>query len=362
MSGLTGPYLALLMAIQENPLSTVSALVDKVDGSKPTVIKRLKYLRDNRYFQVKGLLDYHKMGLESVDLILETSTLKNVERLEQVATNHPYTVYRSRCFGSHNGLFLQFRTPIGTRPLIEELIKILGERDLAKNGQIFSMGEVPVISSSMKLEVWDPQTMTWRFNLDKWFSSDADLVKIEKPSGKPESTLQWLTKNDMHILQQLTLDAKRSHAAMIRAIKKNGVSITPQTFGRRLRMIDEGCIDRYRVSFDPAAFDIITNILIRGNATRKFLSKLYARMSSNPIPFESTFKVSDRELFWFVRMPPSHLSALLSNLHANLDNMTVTLIDYSKSFLYSIWPETLDETGHAWRKDHEFMIDFALKR
>ncbi|MBN2228343.1 MAG: MarR family transcriptional regulator [Candidatus Thorarchaeota archaeon] len=361
MNGLTGAYLSLLMAIQENPLSTVSDLVKRVEGSKPTIIKRLTFLRENKYFNVKALLNNHNLGFEPIDLLLDTKNLKAVEKLEKVATNHPYTVYRSRCFGSHNGLFLQFRTPIGTRNLIEELVKILRDDGVVTNDLIFSMGDEPTINSSMQLDCWDFKTMSWSFDWVKWFETDYEIIRSQKPKEKLGSALEWLTKNDMYILQQLMIGAKRHNADMIRSIEDLGISITPQTFGRRLKTLDEQCVEKYRVSFNPRAFDIITNIVIRGEGKRKYLRKLYSRMNKDPIPFESSFRVSDTELYWFVRMPPSHLSSLLTNLHSNLENMSVSIIDYSQSFLYSIWPETLDEDNHTWRQDRAFMIDQALK-
>jgi hypothetical protein len=84
-------------------------------------------------------------------------------------------------------------------------------------------------------------------------------------------------------------------------------------------------------------------------------------MSENPIPFQSTLRVSDNDLFWLVRLSPSHLSTLLTNLHENLDDISVTLIDYTHSFLYSIWPETFDEENQTWRTDREFLVEQALK-
>lgn len=361
MSSLNGAYLSLLMAIQENPLATVTELVDRVEGSKPTVIKRLSYLKKNKYFNIKALLNLHQMGFDSVEVFLDTSNLKDVERLERVATNHPYTSYRSRCFGSHNGLYMQFRIPIGTRKMVEELIQILTEDGTVTNHRILSMGDEPTIISSMKIDGWNPESMSWKFDWAKWFESEYDPVKPEKPKDPSGAVLQWMTKNDMHILQQLMISAKRSNTDMIQAIKKKGVSITPQTFGRRLRMIDESCVGRYRVGFNPLAFDIITNILITGQGKKKYLRELFSKMSINPIPFESTMRVSESDIFWIVRMPPTHMSSLLSNLHLNLENMAVTIIDYPNSYLYSIWPETLDEENHAWRQDREFMIDQALK-
>jgi hypothetical protein len=361
VSSLSGAYLSLLMAIQENPLATVTELVDRVEGSKPTVIKRLSYLRENKFFNVKALPHLHNMGFDAVEVFLDTRNLKDVERLERMATNHPYTSYRSRCFGSHNGLYLQFKNPIGTRHQIEDVIKVLKEEGVVVNHRMLSLGDEPTINSSMKLDGWNPESMTWKFNWAKWFETDYDVMKPEKSKKAPGNVLEWLTKNDMHILQQLMIGAKRSNTDMIRAIDKNGVSFTPQTFGRRLLLVDESCVDKYRVNFNPLAFDIITNLLITGNGKKKYLRELFSKMSSDPIPFESTMRVTESDLFWFVRMPPSHMSSLLSNLHHNLEDMDVTIIDYTNSFLYSIWPEILDEENHTWRQDREFMVDQALK-
>ncbi|TFH03607.1 MAG: MarR family transcriptional regulator [Candidatus Thorarchaeota archaeon] len=361
MSSLSGAYLSLLMAIQENPLATVTELVDRVEGSKPTVIKRLSYLRKNKYFYVYALLNLHNMGFETVEIFLDTSNLRAVERLERMAKNHPYTSYRSRCFGSHNGMYLQFRIPYGARERIEEAIKVLEEEDVIVSHRFLPIGDEPTITTSMKIDGWNPESMSWKFDWKQWFEKDYDIIKPQRSKVTSGNVLEWITKNDMYILQQLMIGAKRSNTEMIRAIKKKGISFTPQTFGRRLRMVSDNCVQKYRVSFDPMAFDIITNILISGDGKRKYLGNLFSKMNTNPIPFESTMRVSDSSLYWFVRMPPSHLSSLLSNLHLNLSNMNVTIIDYSHSSLYSLWPEILDEESHSWRQDREFMVDQALK-
>lgn len=362
MSSLGGSHLSLLMAIQENPLATVTELVNRVAGSKPTVIKRLSYLRKNEIFKVRALLNLNNMGFDTIEVFLDTTNLKDVEKLERMATNHPYTLYRSRCFGSHNGLYLQFQNPNGTKDKIEEVIKILTEEGTVVDHRIMAIGDKTTINSGMKLDGWNPESMSWEFDWQKWFDADYENLKPEKPKKPTGNALEWINKNDLHILHQLMSSAKRSNTDMIRAIKENGVVFTPQTFGRRLRMVDEQCVSKYRVSFDPQAFDTITNIQISGDGKKKYLQELYSKMSSSPIPFESTLRVSDSDLFWFVRMPPSHMSSLLSNLHLNLRNMAVTIIDYPNSFLYSIWPETLDEENHAWRQDRKFMVDQALKK
>jgi DNA-binding Lrp family transcriptional regulator len=361
LNGLPGVYLPLLMAIQENPLSTVLDLVKRVDGSKPTVIKRLSYLRANNYFSVEALLNHRNLDFEVVDVFLEASNLKDVMRLETIANNHPYTSYRARCFGSYNGLFLQFRIPTGTRSKIEMLVDILKEKGIVTKDLIYHTGDEPSVRTSMNLDAWNLKSMSWTFDWVKWFETEYPSTSPKPPKNKPGLALEWLTKNDVYMLQQLMINAKRNNAKMLRAIHEKGVTISPQTFGRRLRMLDEHCIEKYRVSFDPKAFDIITNIIVRGQGKKKYLRGLQSRMNANPIPFESTLRVSDSDLYWYVRMPPTHLSSLLTNLHGNLENMTVSIIDYSQSCVYSIWPETFNHETHSWIQDHEFMIDTALK-
>lgn len=361
MSSLSGAHLSLLMAIQEDPLATVTELVDRVEGSKPTVIKRLSFLKKQGYFNVKASLDHHNMGLQAIDVFVDVSNLKYVERLEQIATNHPYTSYRSRCFGAHNGLFLQFKVPFDSGNMIEKLLETLKDDAVITNFKILSMGDEPTITSSMKLKSWNQDSMSWIFNWEKWFEADFDVVKPEKPKSAPGKVLNWITKTDLHILRQIMYSAKRSNTEIIREIKKSKVSFTPQTFGRRLRLIDEDCVSNYRVSFDPMAFDILSNILVTGKGKKKYLRGMFSKMSNAPIPFSSIMRVSDSDLFWYVRMPSSHLSSLLSNLHHNLEDMAVTIIDYPNSFRYTFWPETLDEENKVWRQDRDFMIDQALK-
>ncbi len=71
-NALTGDYLSLLIALQENPLGTVDELHMVTGNSKPTVAKRLRELQGHteigkrkttqRYFVVKPLMNINKLG------------------------------------------------------------------------------------------------------------------------------------------------------------------------------------------------------------------------------------------------------------------------------------------------------------
>ncbi|MHA1638077.1 MAG: hypothetical protein ACTSUB_08685 [Candidatus Thorarchaeota archaeon] len=376
LNRLNGKYLSLLIALQEKPFASIAELVERLEESpsKPTIMKRLRYLEGHErellpkdgsklkaYFTVNPILNMHNMGYEPFDIILETNDLKSVERIEQITIKHPYTTYRIRCFGAVTGMFLQFRIPIGTRPLLDELVESLVEKNIVEKYTILPQGNQPTIYSTMRIDGWNPDSMSWKFDWDEWFGIKPIKTPKVANTTEPGSSLEWLTKNDLYILQQVMTNARRSNIDMIEAIKSKGLEFTPQTFGRRLKMIQNECIVDYRVSVDPSAFDIVTNVLVTGKGKRNYLQGIYDRMKEAPIPFRSTMKVSGEDLFWYVRMPTSHLSSLLNRLHSEMKQFKVYLMDYENSLLYYIWPETLDEEKHEWRKDREFMVDQVLK-
>jgi hypothetical protein len=126
-------------------------------------------------------------------------------------------------------------------------------------------------------------------------------------------------------------------------------------------MIQKECIDGYRVTFDPAAFDIYSNVMVLGKGDTSYLDALRIKIDKNPIPFESTLRIADSSLSWFIRLQPTHLSPLLTNLYSNLKEMSVSLLDYSHSLIYSMWAETFDDATRYWRVDREFLVDDVLR-
>ncbi|NWF95662.1 MAG: Lrp/AsnC family transcriptional regulator [Candidatus Thorarchaeota archaeon] len=364
--GLTGQYLSLLIAVQENPFGTIDQIAKAAEVSKPTAVKRIKELQGlengRAYFSVTPLLNYYNLGLETVDVLLETPDAASTQAIERVAKAHPYTVYRCRCYGSVNGVLLQFNPPLGTSGQVKELVRRLKKQGLVDSTRFLTTDQEPTIYSTLKIKGWDPKTLTWKFDWDAWFASAAEdsprpMVRHEKPG----QALTWLTKNDLEVIYELMNGARRKNREIIDALAKRGIRITPQTFSRRLQSINEQCIEGYRVVFDPAAFDIYSNIIVFGRGNAEYLQRVRNRMRTNPIPFESTMRISGEELFWFLRLQPTHLSPLLTSLFSNLTETSICLVDYTHAFLYNIWPETLDEEQRMWRTDRSFMVDDVLR-
>lgn len=365
-------YLSLLIAIQGNPFGTMEELADAAGISKPTAIKRLRVLQGEeplddetppkRYFVVKPLLSYHKLGLEEFDVLIEVASLKHAKTVEKVAREHPYTAYRSRCFGSTNGLLVQFRIPRGTRALMEKLLDELREREVIRRYQILTKTDSDVQYTSMSLDGWDDETRSWTFDWEAWHAKEAKTKFKHQEIEPSESLPSWFSQDDLHIIREMMIGSRRMNTDIIESLKERDVDFTPQTFSRHLQVIKDEFIDDFRVTFAEEPFDILNSVLVTGRGRPEYLHHLFVKLEGYPIPFESTFRIAEDSFFWFVRLPQEHISPFLNGLFDRMLEMKVSILDYKHSLLYHIWPETFDEETGSWRSDRSFMVDEILDK
>ena len=107
---------------------------------------------------------------------------------------------------------------------------------------------------------------------------------------------------------------------------------------------------------DTDAFDLYSNVILTAKCDSTFAGELESRMKSNPIPFQSTLKVKNDFLLWFLRLPPSHLSTFLAYLQEQVHELDVSLLDYQSSEVYGVWSGAFDEAKRAWISDKKFMV------
>ncbi|MFW9843905.1 MAG: AsnC family protein, partial [Candidatus Thorarchaeota archaeon] len=170
-------YLTLLVALQENPMGKIEQIAKRVGLSRTTVSRDLKWLSGEHqkssrwFFRVGPSFNEFALGLETVDVFLETSHFDSLAKLEAFCDSHPYIKYRARCFGGHPGLFAQFRVPIGSASLIESLLKKLKtQKTLLKYEILPTIGVDPIFSVT-RLEHWNSESFTWDFDWMKWAKS-----------------------------------------------------------------------------------------------------------------------------------------------------------------------------------------------
>ncbi|MEM2143241.1 MAG: hypothetical protein QXQ81_08300, partial [Candidatus Thorarchaeota archaeon] len=313
-----------------------------------------------RYFLVKPILRYRRLGLQEIDVLVEIDRTSNLPYLEAVAERHPYTGYRSRCFGSVTGLLIQFRTPFGTSDTIRELLDTLRERGYVRQFHVLPTSDSVPVYTCMSTEGWDRESRSWVFNWQEWFSTQDDNEEPVPTIMEHSVDTGSLTREDLHIISELMHDARRKNVEIMEALTHKGIDLTPQTFGRHLRMIQENYIAGYRVTFDPVLFEALSSVMVYGRGDEVALERLSVNTRLHPPPFESTQRIRDDNLFWFIRLPQGHISPFLNGLLTILDEMRVCLLDYTHSRLYYIYPEAFDSAKRSWITDREFMVDTVL--
>ncbi len=360
---LTGKHLSLLLALQEGPLETTKDLSHRVDFSRSTVSKYLKWLdgksndSPKKFFRVVPEFDEAALALYTVEVFLKTDNYDSIRNLEQLCDAHPYTKYRARSYGGFPGLFAQFRIPLGSQNQLRTLLESKVDENHLDSFWILPTTNTAPIFSIARLEHWDNNSFTWGFDWSSWIESTIEIPSVKKPR-QSVPRLDLLSKNDMYILSDLVHGARRKQKAIIDKLSKRGIEFSSQEFSRRLKLLQDHFIQGYHVFIDPEAFDLYSNVILTANVEQRFALELQAKMLSNPIPFRSTLKIADEFLFWYLRLPPSHMSRVLEYVHGNSSDLMVSMVDYENTEVYGIWPETFDEKSKSWRISSEFMIDF----
>lgn len=362
ISKLHGRHISILMALQEEPMISVSELTERISFSQATLYKDLKWLSGEhpkskfRYFRVVPDFNEAALGLETVDVMIQVSNFEQYAELEEILDNHPYTKYRIRTHGATNGLFVQFRIPHGTSKHIVALLESL--RDMNKLGgyRILPTREVESVYTVSRLKNWDLKTFSWSFDVGSWAASKHRAIKYCSRK-KEASRLDLLKKLDIKVMCHLTRGARRKHSQIIDALSEEGVSITSQDFSRRLKLINANFVDGYRMFIDADAFDLWSNVLVTASVTKEFSEDLRGRIQSGTFPFRSTMKLSEDFLLWFIRLPPGRVTELVNYLHSTTSDMNLSLADYRRSEVYCLWDEAFEEEQHEWKKDRSFMVD-----
>lgn len=360
---LTQKHLSVLIALQENPLATYDWLSRRVGLSKSIVFGIIQDLSSHRqqYFSVVANTNLWNLGLENIDILVEADKETKLQFVEQLCYEHPYTFYRARCFGDINGLLVQFNIPIGTRPLLHEIFEICQEKKLIDAFTFLPFEDVQPIFSAPNVDHWNPITSSWSFDWEEWFKKKVKTTSPTQPKEEQGVAKKWLNEEKVAIIHQLVKNARRKNVEIIADLEEKGYDFTPQTFSRYLRKVKKLCITDYRVFLAPNIFDLYSTVLIWGSAPEKVLQDIQSRMLKFSIPFSSTFKIRDQHLFWYLHLPPTHLSDILHHLRHTLTDMHFNYIDYNRAKAYLPWPLTFDDETSDWKQNRAFIVDSVLE-
>lgn len=358
----------VLIALEEKPLATYDELASMTDLSKSVVFGIVKKLEGPPnsipYFQVKSLPHLYNLGLQRVDVIVKADSEKKLQIIKKLGDEHPYIVFYNRTYGDVNGMLIQLTNPIGSDNLIQTLfqkMKNFGQIDDFKILQY----SVPSVYSTIKIDAWDSEYLSWNFSWEDWFEKNNRTAPITsnhsiKQLELPGSAKNWIKKQDIAIIGELSWNARRKNSDMIAKLKTRGWEITDPTFSRRLKLVKEECIETHRAIINPINFDILNTFLIWGYGEEKELQNIKTLMELNPIPFLSTLKIDGYKLYWYLHLPTSQMSDLLFYLRPKLQELHINYIDSPRTQTYLLNADAWDEKTQNWIIDEDFYINQVL--
>ncbi|MFQ5977838.1 MAG: AsnC family transcriptional regulator [Candidatus Heimdallarchaeota archaeon] len=359
--------LKLLIALQEQPTAPYTTLAQKMGLSPQTISHRLQRLRERGHGKVKAAIDSDVLNLEYINVLLEVTSLNKIPKIEKLVEVHPYGLYRSRCFGSFNGAFLQFRIPKGSR---KALLVMLDRLKAA--GIIRKKSEIPTIGRTIytrpQLAFWNPEDYEWEFSWLEWMNGEVlesnplfDENNLTERPKKEVTLLDKLDYIDMHLLRYLTIDARQKQRQITKAVNKDIHSqIPPQRINERLKYLMDHAVRDYRVFVKWNVLDIYSTVLLVCEATPSAVDYFRKRLIENPPPFDTAFYLTTNGFMWFVRCPSSHLSGLTEILAEKVSNLSLNVLDYRHTQLYWFWPGIYDKETKSWKVSESFMVDEPL--
>jgi len=368
----------ILLFLQENPIATLSQISEQINLSVSNTSTHLKRLIQKRIFRgVHADFNISALELEIYDFFFTIKEKRNLLLIEeQFSHHHPYILYRTRCSGKQNGLFVQFRAPKNTLNTIIEVAETLVRKRVIEDYHYLPRNpDVKALRVKSSLRYWNPAKKTWEFDWALW--KEGYRTASHSPSLIPKlssnSILQQLSELDIKLLAELSMDARKKNVEMVQNIGIEEVSGLMQKVSRRVRFLKERAIEDYRVFLHWPFFDLYQYIAIRGHCNSNISKKIYSYLAAGQgkpsadeaeiyFPFTSLYYLmKDGGFFWYVRAPPSHTSEFLDFIWEVCPDYELYLFDYKTSQIYGLWAEAFDWEKHQWKTSHEFLVGEVLK-
>ncbi|OLS18440.1 MAG: hypothetical protein HeimC3_49100 [Candidatus Heimdallarchaeota archaeon LC_3] len=359
--------LQLLLHLQEDPLQTYSKIASNLGKSVKTVSRWISRLEKNKLFHpVRAIFNYSLLNLEVHDLILDIPSLKNVKKIESFVDNFPYSLYRVRLNGATNGLYIQFRSPLNTKSLYEDIINLMKKEDLIHNSHLFTSSE-PTITTKFNLNYWDNNSMEWKFDWDEWEESmyERNIEKLPKIRKLKfiESLFQKLDKIDMFLLRLLNENAKMKLKEIENRLKKDlNITESLQRLSERVQFLKKNFVIDYRLYLNRKVLDIYNTLLLDITCSENIISRLKSQIFLNPPPFPGHFKSNLEKFLWYMSLPATHFSKISSLMwKQELKEYKVSFVDYSSVYSYYFWEEIYDQDNKSWKVDRNFIYNEPIK-
>ncbi|MHA1464537.1 MAG: Lrp/AsnC family transcriptional regulator [Candidatus Heimdallarchaeaceae archaeon] len=355
----------MLLLLQNEPTLTYAEIARKFKVSAPTAKKKVEQLRERGIYRGKGIqYNQSSLGFTRYIFVSTVANIADLEILEKILDNHPYTIYRARFYGSTLGIFSMFDYPEKNNMLLKKFFVSLKAEKIVKDFTEFKSEGIGK-SLSLDLNRINLSNLLWEVDWDKFSEELYNVKKAELPSRK-ESVLEQLRSLDFEILRLLTYNGDLTQRDI--AAKLN---VEPTAIWRRIKVLEEKVITGYRALINRRFFNLTSNkiIFMACKDEKKIVHcfNVFTSEKTRP-PFRFSIDIlrdhKDKKLLMLYASLPQYHEAQLIYTLSKTSKLVVHDIDTigEHGMSYSFYDGNFDSNSKSWKIDEEYIVTKPIKQ
>ncbi len=351
--------MAILLALEEDPLLPLKTVAERARLSWPTVKKKYTELHETNILR-NPMAAYtpEVMDLERVVVFANIPTLNALQMVELACNEHPYTSYRVRTLHGKFGLFIQFNTPVGSRKNVKTFMDQLVEIGVVSTYMLYaSSGRRKDFFPS--LSKFDIKTMEWDFSWREWMENlhSGGRAEIER-KGRLED-FDRIKKVHFDILRILTRDASMKQ----REISEE-LNLKKSTMNDHYRFVMNNLVSHIRLNYDRSRFNLSETYLLHIHDSKN-LDPLISHILTDTPPFRlSVDLMEDKSMTMWANMSRSQFKEFSYAIWEEFPQTEFYQLNTSDEGAARYWfyPANFDFERHWWRDSQIYMVDDPINR
>ncbi|OLS22425.1 MAG: hypothetical protein HeimC2_29520 [Candidatus Heimdallarchaeota archaeon LC_2] len=352
----------LIQALQTDPLISMKELASKIDISWPTVKKRYNRMVEEGIIGLPvAIYKVETLGLIRMSVIAKVWTMELLKKLELACDIHPYTHYRSRFFGEHFGLLMQFDVPNNSEA--QENLKLFLDELLMRKNIIYDYDLFA--STGIRTETYpdlqnfDHENQLWKFNWQDWFSSVHE---------EPYIDFQRITPLDYKELSPIKLNFLRTISAnggIKQTELRQKYELSRTDTHRIYNFVMNKLVSTIRLNYNHEYFDLTETFLVQINSlSQTDKNLLYYLFKENPPPYRMALDLleNDKALIWG-NLTPKQSNEFLFLLWETFPSLQSLRLDTNQngSMIYWFYPQNFNFEQNDWKFSYEYMFETPMK-
>lgn len=227
----------------------ISALAKKLKISPTTVAFRISKLVEESGLQVRGRLNFQKLGLRRAVIFTEAKPGKE-KVLRNLVENLPFWTYAIRCFGRFNGVYALFSFPSEFTREFEDYFAEASRLNVLEKYAVFWVTDFCEMPPNFRW--FDFKKRGWNFHWQQWLKEIENSTKaLPKRLLDPETYPIFADNTDLLILKELEKDGSIEFKKLAKT-----VDMTPEAVRYRFQnhILKRQLVVDYEISIFPYPF------------------------------------------------------------------------------------------------------------